>query len=174
MLIDLESRKLKYITFQTKVKKSHSITYYKAYKKKQVIIINGFEIPNKQGLTMPVEKKSILIVDDEEDTLEMLSFVLEHEDYITWRATNGEEALKLVKKNPDVILLDIRMPGISGLEVCRRLKHDDKFKHIPIIIFSAKVLSHDIALGLEAGADEYLTKPFSTKELTQLIKKYLS
>lgn len=123
---------------------------------------------------MSTEKKSILIVDDEEETLEMLSTILEHENYITWKATNGNEALELVKKVPNLILLDIRMPGLSGLEVCRRLKQDDKFKHIPIIIFSAKVLSHDIELGLSAGADEYLTKPFSTKELTQLIKKYIS
>jgi CheY-like chemotaxis protein len=123
---------------------------------------------------MPAEKKSILIVDDEEDTLEMLSTILEHEDYVTWRATNGKEALELAKKKPDLILLDIRMPGVSGLEVCRQLKQNDELKHIPIIIFSAKVLSHDIELGLNAGADEYLTKPFSTKELTQLIKKYIS
>ncbi|MFW9904557.1 MAG: response regulator transcription factor [Candidatus Thorarchaeota archaeon] len=123
---------------------------------------------------MPAEKKSILIVDDEEDTLEMLSTILEHEEYVTWRATNGKKALELAKNSPDLILLDIRMPGISGLEVCRQLKQDDKFKHIPIIIFSAKVLSQDIELGLNAGADEYLTKPFSTRELTQLIKKYIS
>ncbi|MFX0211518.1 MAG: PleD family two-component system response regulator, partial [Candidatus Hodarchaeota archaeon] len=83
---------------------------------------------------MPVEKKSILIVDDEEDTLEMLSTILEHENYVTWRAANGREALELAKKVPDLILLDIRMPGVSGLEVCRRLKQDDDLKHIPIII----------------------------------------
>ncbi|UCG03319.1 MAG: response regulator [Candidatus Heimdallarchaeota archaeon] len=123
---------------------------------------------------MSTEKKRILIVDDEEDTLEMLSTILEHENYITWRATNGKEALDLVEKLPDLILLDIRMPGLSGLEVCQQLKQDNRFKHIPIIIFSAKVLRHDIELGLKAGADEYLTKPFSTKELTQLIKKHLS
>ncbi|MFX0122766.1 MAG: PleD family two-component system response regulator, partial [Candidatus Hodarchaeota archaeon] len=126
------------------------------------------------GFTMSTEKKRILIVDDEEDTLEMLSTILEHENYITWKATNGKEALELVKKLPDLILLDIRMPKVSGLEVCRRLKQDDKFKNIPIIIFSAKVLSHDIELGLNAGADEYITKPFKTKELTQLIKKHIS
>ena len=123
---------------------------------------------------MPAEKKRILIVDDEEDTLEMLSTILEHEDYITWRAINGKKALELARKKPDLILLDIRMPGVSGLEVCRQLKQDDEFKHIPIIICSAKVLSHDIELGLNAGADEYLTKPFSTKELTQIVKKYIS
>ena len=129
---------------------------------------------DKSGFTMSTEKKSILIVDDEEDTLEMLSTILEHEDYITWRATNGKQALELAKKNPDLILLDIRMPGLSGLEVCRQLKQDEEFKHIPIIIFSAKVLSHDIELGLNAGANEYITKPFSTKELIQLIRKYLT
>jgi len=123
---------------------------------------------------MSIEKKSILIVDDEEDTLEMLSTILEHENYETWKATNGNEALELVKRAPNLILLDIRMPGLSGLEVCRRLKQDDKFKHIPIIIFSAKVLNHDIELGLEAGAEEYITKPFSTKELIDLIKRYIT
>jgi len=123
---------------------------------------------------MSIEKKSILIVDDEEDTLEMLSIILEHENYETWKATNGKEALKLVKRGPNLVLLDIRMPGLSGLEVCRRLKQDDEFKHIPIIIFSAKVLNYDIELGLEAGAEEYLTKPFSTKELVEIIEKYIS
>lgn len=122
---------------------------------------------------MSIEKKSILIVDDEEDTLEMLSTILEHENYETWKATNGKEALELAKRGPNLILLDIRMPGLSGLEVCRRLKQDEKFKHIPIIIFSAKVLNHDIKLGLEAGAEEYITKPFSTKELVDLIKKHI-
>lgn len=119
-------------------------------------------------------KKSILIVDDEEETLEMLSTILEHENYITWKAINGKEALELVKKVPDLILLDIRMPGLSGIEVCHYLKQDDEFKHIPIIMFSAKVLSHDIELGLNAGADEYLTKPFNTKELFKLLNKHIS
>ena len=123
---------------------------------------------------MSTEKKKILIVDDEADTLELLHIILEHEGFSIWGATNGHEALEQVKKRPDLILLDVRMPGgLSGIDVCQRLKKDEEFKKIPIIIFSAMVLNHDIESGLKSGAVEYITKPFSSKELIRLVNLHI-
>ena len=121
------------------------------------------------------QKKKILVVDDEIDTLELLHTVLEHEKFEVWKAINGNDALEQVKRMPDLILLDVRMPGgLSGLDVCKQLKKDEKYKDIPVIIFSAKVLDRDIELGLKAGAVEYVTKPFSSKELIRLINLHIS
>jgi len=123
---------------------------------------------------MDLQKKTILVVDDEADTLELLRTILEHEGFNVWKANNGKVALDMAKKNPNLILLDVRMPGgLSGLDVCISIKNNKKYKHIPIIIFSAKVLDRDIHLGLEAGASEYITKPFSSVELVKLIKKHI-
>ena len=121
------------------------------------------------------QKKKILVVDDEIDTLELLHTVLEHEKFEVWKAINGKDALEQVKRIPDLILLDVRMPGgLSGLDVCEQLKKDEKYRDIPVIIFSAKVLDRDIELGLKAGAVEYVTKPFSSKELIRLINLHIS
>ncbi|PWI48917.1 two-component system response regulator [Candidatus Heimdallarchaeota archaeon B3_Heim] len=123
---------------------------------------------------MVSEKKSILVVDDEPDTLELMQTILRHEGYDVLKALNGSEALEEVKQKPDLILLDIRMPGeLNGIEVCKRLKTDPIHKSIPIIIFSAKVLDHHIEEGFQAGAEEYVTKPFSSAELLRIIGKYL-
>ncbi len=120
-------------------------------------------------------KKKILVVDDEIDTLELLHTVLEHEKFEVWKAINGKDALEQVKRMPDLILLDVRMPGgLSGLDVCEQLKQDEKYRDIPVIIFSAKVLDRDIELGMKAGAVEYVTKPFSSKELIRLINLHIS
>ena len=119
--------------------------------------------------------KTILVVDDEPDTLELMQTILKHEGYDVLQALNGSEALEEVKQKPDLILLDIRMPGeFNGIEVCRRLKTDPVLKSIPIIIFSAKVLDHHIEEGFQAGAEEYVTKPFSSAELLRIIGKYLN
>ncbi len=121
------------------------------------------------------QKKKILVVDDEIDTLELLHTVLEHEKFEVWKAINGKDALEQVKRMPDLILLDVRMPGgLSGLDVCKQLKQDEKYRDIPVIIFSAKVLDRDIELGMKAGAVEYVTKPFSSKELIRLINLHIS
>lgn len=123
---------------------------------------------------MAPTKKSILVVDDEQDTLTLLRVILEIEGFTMWEAVNGNEALKQVQKMPDLILLDVRMPGrLSGLEVCQRLKKDPHYKHIPIFLFSVLALDRDKELGLKAGANEYLTKPFVSEKLIQLIKKYI-
>ncbi|MEN6386609.1 MAG: response regulator [Phycisphaerales bacterium] len=121
---------------------------------------------------MPKEK--ILIVDDEEDVLELVRFNLEKEGYKTETAISGEAALSDAKsKLPDLIILDLMLPGIDGLEVCKKLKGDSKTQNIPIIMLTAKGEDSDIITGLELGADDYMTKPFSPKVLNARVKKIL-
>jgi two-component system, OmpR family, alkaline phosphatase synthesis response regulator PhoP len=111
-------------------------------------------------------KEKILVVDDEEDILELLKYNLEREGYQVYVADKGETALKTAKAEiPDLIVLDLMLPGIDGLEVTRTLKSWDKTKNIPIIMLSAKGDESDIVSGLELGADDYVTKPFSPKIL---------
>ncbi len=118
--------------------------------------------------------KKILVVDDEADTLELVQAILSHENFQVLKALNGNEALELLSENPALILLDVKMPGgLSGLDICHILKSDERYKDIPIIIFSAKVLDQDIQEGLKAGALEYITKPFSSKELIRQINKHI-
>ncbi len=122
---------------------------------------------------MKSSKKRILIVDDEPDTLELMETILEHEGYEIIKALNGMEALDLIDNTVDLVLLDVRMPEINGIEVCKQLKSDPERKNIPIVIFSAKTLDHHIEEGLKAGADEYITKPFSSSHLLGTLRKYL-
>lgn len=135
---------------------------------------------NKEySIRFPVEKmnpnkKQILIVDDEPDTLELMQTILEYEGYEIIKALNGMEALDLINENIDLVLLDVRMPKLNGIEVCKRLKSDPSYKHIPIVIFSAKTLEYQIEEGLKAGADEYITKPFSSSYLLGILQKYLN
>lgn len=113
-----------------------------------------------------MSKKSIFVVDDEEDILELIGHNLTREGFLVATATNGESALKaIIQKPPDLILLDLMLPGIDGLEVCRMLKKDAKTADIPIIMLTAKGDESDIITGLELGADDYITKPFSLKVL---------
>lgn len=117
---------------------------------------------------------TILVVDDEEPIQELLRFNLEKEGYVVFIATDGEEALKHVASDqPDLIVLDLMLPGMDGLEVCRRLRANPKFQQIPIIMLTAKGEEIDTVLGLELGADDYMTKPFSPRELLARIKARL-
>jgi two-component system, OmpR family, alkaline phosphatase synthesis response regulator PhoP len=110
--------------------------------------------------------QKILAVDDEEDILELLKFNLLREGYQVSCATSGEQALRLVRsENPDLIVLDLMLPGIDGLEVTRRLKNDPDTKGIPVLMLTAKGEEADIVTGLELGADDYITKPFSPRIL---------
>jgi two-component system, OmpR family, alkaline phosphatase synthesis response regulator PhoP len=119
-------------------------------------------------------KKEILVVDDEEDILELVSFNLTREGYLVRRASSGEEALHSVKKDlPHLIVLDLMLPGIDGLEVARRLKKDESTESIPIIMLTAKGEEVDIVAGLELGADDYVSKPFSPRVLAARIKTVL-
>jgi len=111
-------------------------------------------------------KRKILIIEDDRDIVEMLDYNLKEEGYETVSALNGEQGIALAdKERPDLIILDIMLPIMDGFEVCRTLKNDDRVAHIPIIILSAKSQETDKVVGLELGADDYVTKPFSPREL---------
>jgi len=121
-----------------------------------------------------MEHKKILVVDDEEDILELVRFNLSREGYKISTAATGEEALKSAEKNnPDLIVLDLMLPGIDGLEVTRRLKGNPNTHGIPIVMLSAKGEEADIVAGLELGADDYVTKPFSPRILSARVKAVL-
>jgi PAS domain S-box-containing protein len=117
----------------------------------------------------------ILIVDDTQETLAYLTKLLKDEGYETFPADSGELALIVLKKNvPDLILLDIRMPGINGFEVCERIKADDTLKHIPVIFLTVASGTSDRVKGLKLGAVDYITKPFEKEELLARIKTRLN
>ncbi len=121
-----------------------------------------------------MEKPTILVVDDEEDIIELVELNLADEGYRVLGCTTGEKALEIAKsKLPDLIVLDLMLPGIDGLEVCRRLKRSPKTAHIPIVMLTAKVEEADIVTGLELGADDYVTKPFSGKVLAARVRRLL-
>lgn len=113
-----------------------------------------------------MSKERILVVEDEEDILELISYNLSREGYQVAGVTSGEKALKKIKSEPyDLIVLDLMLPGIDGLEVAKVLKKDAKTNNIPIIMLTAKGEESDIVSGLELGADDYVTKPFSPRIL---------
>ena len=121
-----------------------------------------------------MSKKRILVVDDEVDLVETVRFSLELEGYDVLVAYNGEEALNQARKeNPDLILLDLMLPKLDGYKVCRLLKFDERYKHIPILMLTAKIQEKDKATGMETGANEYITKPFEMDELMKKVKNYL-
>lgn len=115
--------------------------------------------------------EKVLIIDDEEHIVELIRYNLEASGYVTVEAYNGIDGLKLARQEmPDLVLLDLMLPGIDGLEVCKRLRGDEKLKNIPIIMLTAKSEEIDKILGLELGADDYITKPFSVRELNARVK----
>ena len=117
---------------------------------------------------------NITIIEDEEDIRYLLSYNLEKEGYSVSGFEAGEEGLAGVRSSPpDLVLLDLMLPGIDGMEVCRRLKRDADTRDIPVIIISARGEETDIIAGLEQGADDYLTKPFSTKIMLARIQTVL-
>ncbi len=119
-------------------------------------------------------KGNILVVDDEEDILELLRYNLSREGYQVSCTTSGEKTLKLVKtETPDLIILDLMLPGMDGLEVARRLKDNDNTKNVPIVMLTAKGEEADIVTGLELGADDYVTKPFSPRILLARVRAVL-
>ena len=121
-----------------------------------------------------MDKKRILIVEDELDIQETIQFRLEFEGFECLLANDGEDALAKAKsENPDLILLDLMLPKINGYKVCRLLKFDEQYRHIPIIMLTAKVQETDVLMGKETGADEYLFKPFVMDELLGIIRKHL-
>ena len=119
-------------------------------------------------------KEQILVVDDEEDILELVRFNLSKEGYRTICAETGEKAVGIARsKIPDLIVLDLMLPGMDGLEVTKFLKKDPETQHIPIVMLTAKGEESDVVTGLELGADDYVTKPFSPKILLARVKAVL-
>ena len=113
----------------------------------------------------------ILVVDDERDIVELISLSLQKEGFKTIPTYSGEEALEWMKSDtPDLVVLDLMLPGIQGLEVCRRIRSSPEYSDVPIIILSAKTGEMDRIIGLEIGADDYVTKPFSVRELISRIR----
>jgi len=121
-----------------------------------------------------MSKGKILVVDDEAYLLQILDFSLGAEGYEVVTAEDGEQAIQKAKsEQPDLIVLDIMMPKIDGYEACRKLKQDPAMKDVPVILLTAKGRDIDRKLGLEVGADDYITKPFSPSKLLEKIGSFL-
>ena len=121
-----------------------------------------------------MSRRKIVVVEDEPDILEAIQYNLEREGFKVITATSGDEGVKtVIREGPDLLLLDLLLPGLDGLEVCRRLKLDPVTQRIPIIMVSAKGEESDIVLGLGVGADDYVTKPFKPKELIARVRAVL-
>jgi two-component system phosphate regulon response regulator PhoB len=118
--------------------------------------------------------KRILVVEDETDILEVIEYNLKREGFRVIGTQNGQEALRRVRKDlPDLVVLDLMLPGMDGIEICRQLKRDNLTRTIPIIMVTAKGEESDVVLGLGVGADDYVPKPFSPKELLARIRAVL-
>ena len=121
-----------------------------------------------------LKQRFILVIEDEEDIVKLISFHLEKEGYRVESRGNGREALELIQDRlPDLVILDIMLPEMDGLEVCRRLRSNQKTASIPILILSARKEEFDKVLGLELGADDYMIKPFSVRELVARVRVML-
>ena len=115
-------------------------------------------------------RESILVVEDEDDILELITFNLSKEGYRVRGVASGEDAIDRARTDlPNLILLDLMLPGVDGLDVCKTLRADPKTQHIPIIMLTAKGEEADRDRGLEAGANEYMTKPFSPSQVIQRV-----
>ena len=122
-------------------------------------------------------KNTILIVDDEPDIVNLTDKFLKLGNFNTLTCNNGRDALEIVKEKSDeiaLILLDIMMPGPSGYSVLKEIKENEKFKHIQVILFTVKSFNEDVQKGKDLGADGYLTKPFSGKDLLQFVRDKLN
>ncbi len=121
-----------------------------------------------------MSKRNILIVDDEEDILDLIEYNLTKEGFDTVRVKTGEEALEAVRQvRPDAVILDLMLPGVGGLDVCRKIKDDPETRSIPVVMLTAKGEETDIITGLEIGASDYITKPFSPRILVARLRAVL-
>ena len=113
-----------------------------------------------------IKKQKLLVVEDEDDIRELIAFNLEMSNLEVFKAKNGEEAIEIAEREyPDIIILDVMLPGIDGFEVCRYLKKNVATRDVPIIMLTARSEDADVVTGLEIGADDYITKPFSPRIL---------
>lgn len=121
-----------------------------------------------------MSKGTVLVIDDEKDLVELVRFNFDREGFDVLAAADGRSGLKLATEHqPDVVLLDVMMPGMDGLEVCRELRADARTQRLPIIMLTARAAETDRIVGLEIGADDYVTKPFSPRELVARVKAVL-
>lgn len=121
-----------------------------------------------------LNKTKILIVEDDTDIAELVEYNLEKEGYQALKTDNGRKALEIIKSQlPQLIILDLMLPEVDGFEICKTVKHDEKTRHIPIIMLTAKGEETDVIVGLRLGADDYVTKPFSPKVLMARVKAVL-
>jgi DNA-binding response OmpR family regulator len=116
----------------------------------------------------------ILIAEDERDIRDLITFTLRFAGYEVIAATNGQEAFELAgQEMPDLVLMDVRMPRMTGYEACKRIKSEENTQHIPVVFLSAKGQEAEVNAGMEAGAEEYILKPFSPDELTEQVRLIL-
>jgi len=123
---------------------------------------------------MSETRREILIVEDEADIRKLVRYNLEQEGFVPLEAADGEQALALLRKQrPHLLILDLMLPGMNGLEVCRVLRADERLAKLPVLMLTARATEVDKVLGLEIGADDYVTKPFSPRELVARVKALL-
>ena len=116
----------------------------------------------------------VLVADDDADILSLVAFRLERSGYVVATASDGEEALSLAfERAPDLAILDVMMPKMTGIDVTRALRADDRTKRLPVILLTARVQEADVQRGFEAGADDYIKKPFSPQELRSRVQAIL-
>ena len=121
-----------------------------------------------------MKKGTILVIDDERDLIELVRYNLEKEGFDVIAATDGQSGLEVVRKHrPDLVVLDLMMPGLDGLQVCQQLRSDPRAGRIPVIMLTAKATEADRVVGLEMGADDYIVKPFSPREVVARVKAVL-
>ena len=124
--------------------------------------------------TQSTERRKILVIEDERDIRELVRVNLEAEGFAVLEAGDGELGLALVKRErPAAVILDLMLPGLGGLEVCRRIRGSEATSRVPVVILTARSAEADKVVGLEIGADDYVTKPFSPRELTARVKAVL-
>lgn len=118
--------------------------------------------------------QSILVVEDDTDILELTRFNLEREGFKVFTSSNGNDAMALLRdESIDLAILDIGLPGISGIEICRQIRKDERLKGMPIIFVTARTQETDLLIGFQAGADDYVRKPFSPKELLARVQTHI-
>ena len=121
-----------------------------------------------------MKKPTVLVIEDDPDIVEVVTYNLEREGFTVLSATEGEDGLAQARnRHPDLILLDVMLPGMDGLEVCRRLRGEPRLCTVPVIMLTAKGEETDVVVGLEVGADEYVRKPFSPRELVARVRALL-
>ena len=123
---------------------------------------------------MSQRKRTILIVDDEEDVLDLLQLVFETSGFVVRRAASGKSAVSSAyEEPPDVVLLDVMMPEMDGWQVLRTLKGDERTRHVPVVMLSARAERRDKMIGLQEGAEGYIAKPFSPAEVVREVQSFL-